>query len=159
MNIKTITLNEVQNTSDIFVLKPLRNIEDYRSLIFNHYSKEFFVNSVDDVNIKGDIYELHVISFGRFEIVEDKPVGFISISRYQNFVREAIIDAALYPEFVGQGYMQKFMPAIVSMARACGYAILTATTSMNRRKAMEACGYQFIEESAQDRGYFEYYVK
>lgn len=158
MNIKTITLNEVQNTSDLFVLKPLRNIEYYRSLIFNHYSKEFFVNSLDDVNIKGDIYELHVISFGRFAIVEDKSVGFISISRYQNFAREAIIDVALYPEFVGRGYMQKFMPAIVNMAKACGYAILTATTSMNRRKAMENCGYQFVEETEEDRGHFDYYV-
>lgn len=43
MNIKTITLNEVQNTSDLFVLKLLRNIEDYRSSIFNHYSKEFLL--------------------------------------------------------------------------------------------------------------------
>lgn len=100
-----------------------------------------------------------MISFGRLEIVEDKSVWFISISRYQNFAREAIIDAALYSEFVGQGYMQKFMPAITNMARACGYAILTATTSMNRRKAMENCGYRFVEETEEDRGHFDYYIR
>ena len=56
-------------------------------------------------------------------------------------------------------YMQKFMPAIVNVAKASGFAILMATTSMQRKPATDACGYQFIEESDEDRGYFEYYVK
>ena len=55
--------------------------------------------------------------------------------------------------------MQKFMPAIAHVAKASGFEILMATTSMQRKSAMEKCGYIFVEESAEDRGYFECYVK
>ena len=57
--------------------------------------------------------------------------------------------------------MQKFMPAIAHVAKASGFEILMATTSMQRKSAMEKCGYIyiFVEGSAEDRGYFECYVK
>lgn len=139
----------------IYAVRPTKDISLYKNLVGSLYTKEFFVTSTDDVRVDGDIYELHEMMCNRFDVGSDTLIGFISITQSKSFVKEARIDAALYPEFVGKGYMKKFMPAISNMARASGFAVLAATTCMRRRSSMEDCGYCFIEEFEEGRGYFE----
>lgn len=158
MRVNKVIMDLCVNLQTIYTVKPAKDPSSYKDLVGSRYTKEFYVCSAEDVRTDGDIYELHEITYGHFDIISDILVGFVSLTRAKLLVKEARVDAALYPEFVGMCYMQKFMPAIVNVAKASGFAILMATTSMQRKPAMEACGYRFIEESDEDRGYFEYYV-
>ena len=159
MRVNKVIMDPCVNLQTIYTIKPVKDPSSYKDLVGSRYTKEFYVCSAEDVRIDGDLYELHEITYEHFDIISDTLVGFISLTREKLLVKEARIDAALYPEFVGMCYIQKFMPAIVNIAKASGFEILMATTSMNRRKAMENCGYRFVEETEEDRGHFEYYVK